>query len=236
MEDSEMPEVLTWSDDFRGAAGQPPSLAKWAYDVGPGNQIGGPTELEVYRQSTKNAYLDGQGHLVIAATEENGTYYSARLKTLGIFSQYQGTMQARIKCAPPQGCWPAWWMMGDGGWPRFGEVDIYEAFGHPGWPAGSTVWYPNASGTAMETSSSASFALDANWHVYQVVWDSKGFHFSQDGVTYLNVSPASPYVPGNQMYMVLNMAVGGTGGGDPAETIFPVTMEVDYVRVYQWQA
>jgi hypothetical protein len=34
-------------------------------------------------------------------------------------------------------------------------------------------------------------------------------------------------------YMLLNLAVGGMNGGDPANTEFPRKFEVDYVRVYQ---
>lgn len=34
-------------------------------------------------------------------------------------------------------------------------------------------------------------------------------------------------------YMLLNLAVGGTAGGDPSATQFPARFEVDWVRVYQ---
>ena len=37
----------------------------------------------------------------------------------------------------------------------------------------------------------------------------------------------------NPFYMILNIAVGGTFPGNPnADTVFPQTMYVDYVRVY----
>ncbi len=35
--------------------------------------------------------------------------------------------------------------------------------------------------------------------------------------------------------ILLNMAIGGTAGGDPSATAFPARFEVDYVRVYQKQ-
>jgi beta-glucanase (GH16 family) len=34
-------------------------------------------------------------------------------------------------------------------------------------------------------------------------------------------------------YLLVNLAVGGTQGGDPSKTAFPARFEVDYVRVYQ---
>ena len=37
-------------------------------------------------------------------------------------------------------------------------------------------------------------------------------------------------------YLILNLALGGTRGGDPSKTEFPARFEVDYVRVYQQRA
>ncbi len=36
-------------------------------------------------------------------------------------------------------------------------------------------------------------------------------------------------------YIILNLAIGGTAGGDPSKTKFPARFEVDYVRIYQKQ-
>jgi beta-glucanase (GH16 family) len=36
-------------------------------------------------------------------------------------------------------------------------------------------------------------------------------------------------------YIILNLAIGGTSGGDPSHTEFPARFEVDYVRIYQKQ-
>ena len=34
-------------------------------------------------------------------------------------------------------------------------------------------------------------------------------------------------------YLIVNFAIGGTNGGDPADTPFPSLYEIEYVRVYQ---
>ena len=34
-------------------------------------------------------------------------------------------------------------------------------------------------------------------------------------------------------YLLLNLAIGGSSGGDPSKTTFPAKFEVDFVRVYQ---
>ena len=45
-----------------------------------------------------------------------------------------------------------------------------------------------------------------------------------------NPDGQSPFV--NPAYTLLNLAIGGQAGGDPAAVPFPVHYEVDYVRVY----
>jgi beta-glucanase (GH16 family) len=41
-------------------------------------------------------------------------------------------------------------------------------------------------------------------------------------------------IPNKPMYLLLNLAVGGSWPGDPdASTVFPAEMLVDYVRVWQ---
>jgi hypothetical protein len=34
-------------------------------------------------------------------------------------------------------------------------------------------------------------------------------------------------------YIIVNLAIGGTNGGDPSNTNFPAKFEIDYVRVYK---
>jgi len=230
-------------DDFRGPAGSAPNPALWTYDIGGGGW--GNNELEVYTASRANSFLDGQGHLVIRATKDvtwtggkaQTTYYSARLKTQNSFSQYQGTFEARIKLSAHKGLWPAWWMMGQNisqvGWPACGEVDMLENYGER--YVETTVHTPNQddSGTL---SSYGTVPVNDGWHVWTVVWDNAGFRFYRDGRAYLTVTPGDLqdwcFSSGEPMFMLLNLAVGGTAGPLPRGTKFPVDMLVDYVRVW----
>src|ERR1051325_10711857 len=61
--------VLRWADEFDGPAGTAPSAERWGYDIG-GNGWGN-NELETYTNRTDNAYLDGNGHLVIKLIKES---------------------------------------------------------------------------------------------------------------------------------------------------------------------
>src|SRR5438132_14301074 len=95
--------TLRWADEFDGAAGSAPDQAKWAYDIG-GNGWGN-NELETYTRRIENAFLDGDGHLIIKLIKETLTgpdgirrdYTSARLLTKGKFTQRYGRIEARLK-------------------------------------------------------------------------------------------------------------------------------------------
>src|SRR2546421_5557338 len=129
------PGALPGPDDSTGPAGSAPDAGRWAHDTGGGGW--GNQELEYYTDSTSNAALDGNGHLVITARRENpagyGCWYgscqytSARLLTSGRFTQAYGRFEASIKIPRGQGMWPAVWMLGDnigsGGWADTGGGD-----------------------------------------------------------------------------------------------------------------
>ncbi len=229
----------TFADDFDGPAGSAPDPSKWTYDLGGGGW--GNDELEIYTSSRENSFLDGNGNLVIRATRTLGQgtaiYHSARLKTLGKFSQYHGTFEARIKLDPQQGTWPAWWMMGANigtvGWPKCGEVDMLENFGGDA-DVVTSIHSPNGTGAGTYTKRGTT-AVNNTWHTWRVHWGPAGFTFFKDGMRYLGVAPSRlpnwPFSSGVPMFMLLDLAIGGAAGS-PASTRFPVDMLVDYVRVW----
>jgi len=235
---------LIWSDEFDGPAGTAPDAAKWTYDLGAsgwGNQ-----ELENYTGSRANSYLDGEGHLVIAALESAPHHYtSARLKTQGKFTVTYGRIEARIRIPYSQGIWPAFWMLGDHvhgkGWPDCGEIDIMENIGKEPDTVHGTVHGPGYSGA---NGIGKPFAIDSgrfadDYHVYAVEWSPDRVEFLVDGKSYHTVTPASlpagaQWVYDHPFYLILNVAVGGNWPGNPDETsVFPQKMLVDYVRVYE---
>jgi beta-glucanase (GH16 family) len=234
----------TFNDDFNGPAGSAPDPAKWTYDLGAGGW--GNNELETYTDSRTNSYIDGNSNLVIAATEVNGAYFSARLTTQRRFSQIGGHFEARIKLASQLGVWPAFWLLGQDidkvGWPGCGEIDIYENFGYSG-EISSSVYAQKSRSDAYEYH--AASANDGNWHVYRADVNAGGITFSRDGHEYGHCPhtfcPSAawkfgPYEPNNGgMYFLLNVAVGGNSSQNPPPdtTKFPATMLVDYVRAGQ---
>ena len=70
--------TTVFGDNFAGASGAPPSTQNWFYDIGTGYGTG---EIEQTTNSTNNVYLDGNGHLVLKAINNGGTWTSGRIES-----------------------------------------------------------------------------------------------------------------------------------------------------------
>src|SRR5579862_935298 len=241
--------TMTFHDEFDGPRGEAPSVARWGRDIGGGGF--GNNELESYTDGSKNAFLDGEGHLVIEARKESTTgkdgihrdYSSARLKTKGIFSQRYGKVEARMKLPKGQGIWPAFWMLGDdigkAGWPGCGEIDIMESIGPIGNICHGTLHGPGYSGGAGKTSQITSpVSLADGFHDYAVEWNPSGIKWFLDGKLYHTVTPKDVAPNGwpfdQPFFIIMNLAVGGGWPGNPDSTTqFPQRLVIDHVRVYK---
>jgi beta-glucanase (GH16 family) len=227
-------------DDFVGATGSRPNPGLWGYDVGSGWGTG---ELQTYTNSTNNVYLDGQGHLVIAALKSDDNYTSGRLVTRGKLAMTYGTMSASIKLPAGQGIWPAFWMVGTNidtvGWPQCGEIDLIEVYSipthynisvhGPSTHAPAEGWQVQFDGAIAD--------LSQGFHTYWVTREHGRITAGIDSATLATFTPAS-MPPGGQwvfdnqpMYGLLNVAVGGDQVGPPdASTRFPAAMLVKWFR------
>lgn len=248
---------LVMQDEFNidGA----PDSSIWGYDLGAGNGLTGSgwgnNELQYYTNRTENVKVEN-GYLLITAQKEeyNGSYYtSARLTTKGIFDQAYGRFEARIRLPYGQGMWPAFWLLGNNcqdkiedpddpttlKWPQCGEIDIMEYRGQEPTKVLGTVHGPGYSGG---TSITKSYSLlndrfDTGFHIFGIEWGPKYINYYVDNVLYNQITPADvtgEWVFDHPFYIIINLAVGGDFVGNPnSQTVFPQTMLVDYVRVYQ---
>lgn len=232
---------LIWSDEFSGTS---VDQSKWVFEIGNNNGWGN-NELQYYTSRTDNAYLS-DGNLVIKAVKENYSgknYTSTRIKTQGKFSVKYGKIEARIKLPFGKGIWPAFWMLGDAisfiGWPKCGEIDIMEMIG------GSTGGDKTIYGTAhWDNNGHAQYGLSYklpqgnfsdDFHTFDIVWDSQKIIWHVDGIQYCAFALNSNLDAFQKsFFLLLNLAVGGNWPGNPDNTtVFPQTMTIDYVRVYQ---
>jgi len=238
--DAAAPTDFLFVDDFEGPAGASPDRSKWT--VVSWNEPVTPPVLGLYRDDPRNVSLDGNGNLAIRATKEGDTYFTGRVESrikIGI----NHTWEARIQLPMAPGLWPAYWLVNiedtpDGRGPLpDGEVDIVEWYGNGEWAPGTSV-HARSDG---KTWNAHRWPVDGAWHTYRCRWDEKGFDFWMDdfsGPPYFHV-PAGPIAgawpfndPGYLLFTMLNLAVGGPGGGDPNFGAVSPAMLVDYIRVW----
>ncbi len=180
-------------------------------------------------------------------------FISGRLHTKGKVDFTYGTVAARIKMTEGKGLWPAWWLLGNEGWPATGEIDIMEFVGESEW-VNAAVHGPGYSGNTpfVKRDSSMMQNLVTNWHIYAVDWTPDSLVFKIDERAYYTVTRSMVEKYGKWAFdtpkhLILNFAVGGSypGGvngikepylGVPAETVELIQqgkskMLIDWVRV-----
>jgi len=237
---------VTFEDDFTTDGSINETF--WNYDLGIGNAISGDgwgnNELQYYTDRPDNIKVEG-GMLHIIAQQESymgSGYTSGRINSVGKIEQKYGRFEARIQLPWGQGLWPAFWLLGDNinevGWPQCGEIDIMEYRGQnptvligsvhgPGYAAGE------AEGKEYEI---VNDRFDTGFHVFGIEWGPEYINYYVDDVLYNQITPADvegEWVFDHPFYIILNLAVGGNFVGSPnANTVFPQTMLVDYVKVY----
>ncbi len=240
---------LVLSDEFDVDGAPDPSL--WSYDLGDGAARGlvgwGNNELQSYTDRPRNIVVEN-GMLKITAYKENfenSGYTSARILTEGKFQKRFGRFEARMKLPYGQGIWPAFWMLGDDQngtltWPQLGEIDIMEYRGQDPTIVLGTVHGPGYSGgeAVSKSYTLTNDRFDTDFHIFGIEWGPDYINYYIDDVLYNQFTPAD--VDGewvfndNEFYMLINLAVGGSFVGAPSQnTVFPQTLLVDYVRVYE---
>ncbi len=261
-----------WCQEFNATTPGPPDTTQWAFDLGnsgfgngeietycgPPGYAGNPTNCPTtFSTSTSNSYVDGNGHLILQAINNNGTWFSGRMKTQGLVNFQYGRLEASIQLPDTtnQGLWPAFWLLGSDisstPWPACGETDVMEVWspsvlGGPG-PGGnrSTLHTAATGGSGLQPNGIFSFpsgqANDTAFHSYGMIWSAnmQQFYIDNPEQPYY-IATASDLASGDtwpfnaQQFLITNIAVGGTLGGTPnSSTSNPAIMMFDYVRAYQ---
>ena len=174
-------------------------------------------------------------------------FTSACLTTKGRQAWQYGRFEVKARISARPGLWPAIWFLGvEGEWPSTGEIDLMEFYhgkihANACWGT-QTRWIPMWDSYNEALSSFNDPEWGQKFHLWRMDWDAESIKLYLDDrllntidvAQALNPSDMGPPHPFRQPhYLLLNLAIGGTSGGDPSQTPFPTRYEIEYVRVFQ---
>ncbi len=249
---------LVWADDFTGES--VPDHRFWSFEHGferneelqwyqPDNARleKGLLLIEGRRERVRNPGFE-EGSRDWKKKRPFAQYTSSSIHTRGKFSFQYGLMEVRAKIDTASGLWPAIWTLGvEGPWPANGEIDVMEYYLADGVPTilANAAWaHPEKRAAWDEAKIPLSDLLkqDPEWpdkfHIWRLDWTAEYLKIYLDDAlinevdltTAVNPDGTNPFHQPH--YLLLNLAI-GSNGGNPESTAFPVTYQVDYVRVYQ---
>jgi len=236
--------TLVWNDEFNG---KELDMEKWVFQKSKAGWVN--HELQTYVKgvtpSGKATVEVSKGTLRIHALSEGDKIYSARIYGHRKVGFQYGYFEARIKLPQGRGTWPAWWMMPvkhTQGWPADGEIDIMEEVGVDANRVSSSIHCRayNHPQKTQKTHEMICPTAETDFHVYALEWTADYIRTFVDGKEQLyfendKTGNRETWPFNAPFYPILNLAWGGDWGGykgvDPSA--LPVTMEVDYVRIWQ---
>ncbi len=240
-------DTLVFSDEFdvEGAV----DSTKWLFETVPPNKGSWWNgEHQHYTDRLDNAYVSG-GTLKIVAKKEEYTfagssknYTSARLNSK--FNFTYGRIDVKAKLPEGKGTWPAIWTLGSNlstvGWPKCGEIDIMEHWGHKPTKVSSAIHTVACSGVSncpdVKIGEKIVSDYATAFHVYSVEWTPEAIKAYIDNELLYTYNPTTktadnwPFT--KDQFILLNVAMGGQWF-DIDPDFKESAMEIDYVRVYQ---
>ncbi len=232
---------LVWSDEFSGNA---VNTNDWTFEEG----YIANDELQDYKKEGNTIVSDGTLKIIAKKVNDNkqfGSYTSARIITAGKREFQYGRIEAKLKMPLGTGTWPAFWLLGSNiytvPWPRCGEIDIMEYVGYDPHKIHGSLHAQDYNGGNSRTGTTT-VANEGEWNIYGVTWSEQRieFYVGEPTNVYASFEPTGSKNEANwpydqKFFVILNLAIGGQWGGQKGvdNSIFPVTYEIDYVRVYQ---
>lgn len=155
------------------------------------------------------------------------------------FEQKYGYWECRAKVPKEKGLWPAFWLNGGivRGRRGHGELDIFEMIGDGKIYQTGHDWWASAHAQVSAPVTPA-FDHSAGYHTYSLHWTPTSIVWYVDGIETHRASEAlvAKYRDlCGPMFVILGLGAGGPkswAGAPDASTVFPATLNFDYVRAY----
>lgn len=252
---------LVWSDEFDYEGSPDPQ--KWTADVWPARKVNDEDQAYTDRlrnTRVENGMLILEAH---REDYDDAKYTSGRIHSQHKGDLLYGRIEARARVPAGRGTWAAIWMLptdpfsyatlcSEGhdwqgspncdAWPNSGEIDILEHVGYDMQIVHGTVhtrayYWKN---WEQRKASIEADSVDKEFRRYALEWSPERIDVFYEGTpyfSYINENKDWKTWPFDKpFHLILNLAIGGAwgrSGGPIDDSIFPVRMEVDYVRFYQ---
>jgi beta-glucanase (GH16 family) len=113
------------------------------------------------------------------------------------------------------------------------EIEIMEPIGKRQDYLCSTIHYPGNSGGDGVSRGTDVPGISTEFHKFSAVWSPESIRFFVDDTLYHTFTNSASLPFNSDFFLIFNVAMGGSFGGDIDAGFVESTMEVDYVRVYQ---
>jgi beta-glucanase (GH16 family) len=219
--------LMKFSEEFDGDT---LNFSKWVPHAPAGLELGGvqnwvPGAVGV---------VGGQAHIV-ARKNNSGTpgytpgYSSGIITTFGLFARTYGRFEIRFRIPGGRGLEPVFRLLpvprGDSP-----SIDVMDAIGSEPAKALFANRWGDAKADRDYRGSYEVADLSAGFHIAALEWDEEKIVWTVDGVERFASFDGIPHQP---MYLAVWLAVGSENAGEPdAQTKFPATLDIDYVRVF----
>lgn len=239
---------LIWEDNFNGNS---LDTTNWTLiNTQPGKRA---SDWNRHMINDPRVYSVKEGSLYLTAIRNPGIendprpYLTGGVDSKGKFHFLYGKVEIRARKECAQGAWPALWMMPEeafyGGWPHSGEIDIMEHLNFDGnihYNVHSRYVDVVKNKTNPKSGSAETLADVTKWNIYGLEWYPDVLIWTLNGKEVFryprleNTDPEQIQWPFDKLfYFIFSQQLGGSWVGEVNPDHLPVSMIIDWVKVYQ---